>query len=99
VRGGLDAGDVVSDALHWLSDGGDSAACDVGAVLVVALPVALGLVADSLGRLTDWLCGCVSNDLTALAASFRRQLIELPTVQVLCLISSINTTRGSIHLN
>lgn len=60
----------MSDALHWLSDGGDYVACDVSAVLVVALPVALGLVADSLGRLADWLCGyCVSNHLTALVAS------------------------------
>lgn len=44
--------------MHWLSDGGDYVACDVGAVLVVALPVALGLVADTPGptrRLAVWL--------------------------------------------
>ena len=53
-------------------------ACDVGVVLVVAVLLAYGLVADSLGRLADWLRGCVSYDQgdpqRALAASSRRQL-------------------------
>jgi hypothetical protein len=66
VQSGRGAGDVVDLALS---------ACDVGAVLVVAVLLAYGLVADSLGRLADWLRGCVSNDpQRALAASSRRQL-------------------------
>ena len=69
-------------------------ACDVCAVLVVALLVASGLVADSLGRLADWLRGCVSNDPQESASSELPTSTELPTVQVLCLIASINTTRG-----